>query len=60
MKEDGKIYEILVLEKGNITYNELELLVGPFLLMKKNDVFLEKWENEITSGNEFLINRKCG
>ena len=46
MKEDGKIYEILVFEKGRTTYNELELLVGPFLLSEKNEVFLEKWGDE--------------
>ena len=31
MKEDGKIYEIIVLMKGTSTYDELELLLGPFL-----------------------------
>lgn len=47
LKEDGKIYEILVLEKGRISYDDLELLVGPFLLAEKNNVFREKWEDEI-------------
>ena len=47
LKEDKKIYEVLVLEQGQITYNELELLVGPFLLTQKNEVFHEKWEDEI-------------
>ena len=47
LKEDGKIYEIIVLEKGQSTYNELELMAGPFLLASKTDVFLEKWESEL-------------
>ena len=47
LKEDGKIYEILVLEKGRISYDDVELLVGPFLLVEKNNVFREKWEDEI-------------
>lgn len=46
LKEDGKIYEIIVLEKGMATYDELELLVGPCLLQSKSAVFLEKWERE--------------
>lgn len=47
IKEDGKIYEILVLEKGQVSYDDLELLVGPFLLAEKNSIFREKWEDEI-------------
>ncbi|WP_210469007.1 tRNA (adenine(22)-N(1))-methyltransferase TrmK [Sporosarcina sp. 6E9] len=47
LKEDGKIYEILVLEKGVSSYDDLELLVGPILLVEKNSIFREKWENEI-------------
>ena len=46
LKEDGKIYEIIVLEKGIEHYDELELTVGPFLIAEKSDVFLEKWERE--------------
>ena len=46
LKEDGKIYEIIVLEKGIAHYDELELTVGPFLIAEKSDVFLEKWESE--------------
>jgi tRNA (adenine22-N1)-methyltransferase len=54
LKEDGKIDEILVLEKGIATYNELELLAGPFLLAEKNDVFREKWEDEISQWIQVL------
>ena len=54
LKEDGKIYEILVLEKGVTSYDDLELLVGPFLLAEKNSIFREKWENEISQWIQVL------
>lgn len=46
LKEDHKIYEILVLERGQATYNELQLLVGPVLMIEKSAIFLEKWRRE--------------
>lgn len=54
LKEDGKIYEVLVLEKGAVIYDELELLVGPFLLEEKNDAFIEKWSGEIIQWKQVL------
>lgn len=54
LKEDGKIYEILVLEKGEMKYDELEILVGPFLLVERNDAFREKWTNEMTQWHQVL------
>ena len=41
-------------KKGQATYDELELLVGPFLLADKIDVFLEKWESELSEWNRVL------
>jgi tRNA (adenine22-N1)-methyltransferase len=46
LKEDNKIYEIIVLEKGQAEYAELEMMVGPFLLERKSDTFIEKWKRE--------------
>lgn len=46
VKEDDKIYEILVLEKGSMTLSDSELLFGPFLLKKRSTVFQEKWNKE--------------
>jgi tRNA (adenine22-N1)-methyltransferase len=46
LKEDNKIYEIIVLEKGQAEYNELEMMVGPFLLKQQSEVFHEKWKRE--------------
>ena len=54
LKEDGKIYEILVLETGSTSYDDLELLVGPFLLAEKNNIFREKWEDEINQWLQVL------
>src|SRR5690606_7930171 len=54
LKEDGKIYEVLVLERGHATYEELELLVGPFLIQRKSDVFVEKWEREVQEWKRVL------
>ena len=47
LQEDDKIYEILVLERGNMTLSESEALMGPLLIMNtQNDVFRLKWEKE--------------
>lgn len=51
LEEDGKIYEILVAEKGEPfkPYHsnlEIGLLVGPFLLQKQNEAFTKKWTAE--------------
>lgn len=54
LKEDGKIYEIIVLERGVATYGELELLFGPLLLQAKSAVFLEKWQKELAEWQRVL------
>ncbi|MBO1626506.1 tRNA (adenine(22)-N(1))-methyltransferase [Bacillus arachidis] len=59
IKEDGKIYEILVGEKGNplTPYHEnkqAELFIGPFLMKEKSDAFVEKWENELKNFQNIL------
>ncbi len=54
LNEDDKIYEIVVLEKGSEVYNELELLVGPFLISSKNDAFIEKWTRETNEWRRVL------
>ena len=54
MKEDGKIYEIIVLMRGTSTYDELELLLGPFLYVERNAVFREKWERELVEWRRVL------
>lgn len=54
LQEDSKIYEILVMEKGRTTYDELGLLLGPILLTKRNEAFREKWESEIVEWKRVL------
>ncbi|PFE05542.1 tRNA (adenine-N(1))-methyltransferase [Bacillus cereus] len=59
IKEDGKIYEILVGEKGDplTPYHEdkqAELFIGPFLMKEKSDAFVEKWENELKNFQNIL------
>ena len=54
LEEDDKIYEILVLEKGSMTLTEAELLLGPFLLQERNNVFLAKWNKEAKEWKRIL------
>ncbi|MFS0689762.1 tRNA (adenine(22)-N(1))-methyltransferase TrmK [Sporosarcina sp. 179-K 8C2 HS] len=54
LKEDNKIYEIIVLEKGQAAYGELEMMVGPYLLKQKSDVFIEKWKRELDEWERVL------
>lgn len=51
IEEDGKIYEVLVAEKGNEKnpyQNNLEkgLLFGPYLMREHNPIFHKKWISE--------------
>lgn len=54
LEEDGKIYEILVAEKGNPydPYNKFRVeiesgcLLGPFLQNERNHIFIKKWTME--------------
>lgn len=54
LKEDDKIYEIIVLERGISSYDSAELLLGPFLIKEKNDVFQEKWQHEMAEWQRIL------
>ena len=56
IKEDGKIYEILVLERGQKPLSELELVLGEKLMAERNDVFVEKWTHEIAQWHTVLKN----
>ncbi|MGG3738894.1 tRNA (adenine(22)-N(1))-methyltransferase [Aeribacillus pallidus] len=58
LEEEGKIYEIIVAEKGDPSrpYNELEkeLLLGPFLIHQQNGAFRKKWEMELKEFERIL------
>lgn len=49
LKEDGHIYEIITAKKTEqaVSYSELQLKFGPFLLKEKSPVFVEKWQQEV-------------
>ncbi|ARK23228.1 SAM-dependent methyltransferase [Sporosarcina sp. P37] len=47
LQEDGKIYEVLVLERGKAEYSNTDLLVGPVLRNKQSEVFQAKWQREL-------------
>lgn len=49
LEEDGKVYEVLVLQRGQMNLSEVETLVGPKLLASKSPVFVEKWSREIAN-----------
>jgi tRNA (adenine22-N1)-methyltransferase len=58
IKEDGKIYEILVADRsGEQPYTnniEAELLFGPYLLKLQNEAFKEKWTGEVRQWKAIL------
>ncbi|HWK24427.1 MAG TPA: tRNA (adenine(22)-N(1))-methyltransferase TrmK [Ureibacillus sp.] len=54
LKEDEKIYEILVLQRGEMQLSEQEILLGNHLLSKKSDIFIEKWSKEIENWKRIL------
>ena len=54
LEEHDKIYEILVLKKGEMELTELELLVGPILLNERSDVYKKKWINELNEWQRII------
>ena len=54
LKEDEKIYEILVLQRGEMVLSEQEILLGKLLMANKSEVFVEKWSKEIENWKRIL------
>lgn len=54
LQEDGKIYEVLVLERGAGEYSRADLLVGPVLRLNQSDVFRAKWQRELLEWQRVL------
>lgn len=48
LKENDKIYEIIVAEQGQENLTAQESRFGKFLSSERSDVFIEKWEREIS------------
>ncbi|WP_341299790.1 tRNA (adenine(22)-N(1))-methyltransferase TrmK [Lysinibacillus sp. FSL H8-0500] len=46
LEEDDKIYEIVVLQRGQMELSDVEILVGPRLSQRQSPVFIKKWKRE--------------
>lgn len=55
--EDEVYYEIIVCDKGNVSYSDDELTYGPLLLQERSPLFIEKWTQVINKYE--LINTKA-
>lgn len=55
LEEDNKIYEILVLERGEMVLTEAEILLGKHLIEKKSSVFKKKWQMELENWKKVLL-----
>lgn len=49
LEEDGKVYEVLVLQRGAMDLTEAQTLLGPKLMNTKSAVFVEKWSREVAN-----------
>ncbi|KZE40096.1 SAM-dependent methyltransferase [Bhargavaea cecembensis] len=58
LEEDGKIYEVLVLERGEAVYNDSQIRFGPFLSERQPPAFRKKWEREAASLQKILNRMK--
>ncbi|MBS7576527.1 MULTISPECIES: tRNA (adenine(22)-N(1))-methyltransferase TrmK [unclassified Enterococcus] len=54
LQEHQKIYEVIVVEKGQQALNEHALLFGPFLMQEKSTVFIKKWQQELENKERVL------
>lgn len=54
LEEDEKIYEVLVLQRGNMTLTETEILLGKHLTAEKSQIFVQKWTREIENWKKVL------
>lgn len=55
LEEDDKIYEILVLQRGQMHLTESEILLGGHLIAQRNPIFEKKWRSELTNWQAILI-----
>lgn len=54
LEEDRKIYEVLVLQRGQMQLSEQETLLGKQLLAEKSPTFIAKWTREIENWQRIL------
>jgi tRNA (adenine22-N1)-methyltransferase len=62
IEEDDKIYEVLVAVPGDgkkpYRFLAIEILVGPFLLKQRGEVFVKKWTQELDNWNRIYEQMK--
>ena len=58
VEESNKIYHILVFSKGNKTYSDKELYLGPILMTKNKEIIKRYYRNELSTINRVLLNIK--
>ena len=58
VEESDKLYHILVFSKGNKTYSDKELYLGPILMTKNKKIIKKYYRNEQINLNNLLLNSK--
>ena len=58
VEESNKLYHILVFSKGNKTYSDKELYLGPILMTKNKEIIKKYYRNELSNINRVLLNIK--
>lgn len=58
VEESNKLYHILVFSKGNKTYSDKELYLGPILMTKNKEIIKRYYRNELSTINRVLLNIK--
>lgn len=58
VEESDKLYHILVFSKGNKTYSDKELYLGPILMTKNKEIIKKYYRNELSNINRVLLNIK--
>lgn len=53
---DGHFYELILFKKGRSKYTDFELEYGPINLIKKDPIFIKKYQSRITKNKELLVN----
>lgn len=56
VEESNKLYHILVFYKGNKTYSDKDLYLGPILMTKSKEIIKKYYRNELSNINNLLLN----
>lgn len=58
VEESDKLYHILVFTKGDKTYSNEELYLGPILMTKNKEIIKKYYKSELSNINNLLLNKK--